>query len=782
MNVRLGGIVVCNSRLWPFGAVAAAAAAAVDETTETAEDDANDREGTQGSQWVETTDPSSGNIYYYNTITAETRWEKPAVLMEEDDDDSMPALDAIGPAEETEAHDDAAAAAAGTGTGTADLVTDTKAEEETAKDQGSEPVEEETGVPLEKEMEATEEERETPVDAATPQEDSSLGVRTLPDGWSEVMDPTSGKAYYYNISTQETSWERPVADAVADEKEVEEEPAEDQSSSLDTDVPRELVEEETDIPLEKETETTAEASPPLEKTATGVENEKPQDGSAMARETESAKEENAVETSPGALLDGWSEVADPASGTVYYYHTDTQETSWERPVAPAKDQNSFPDASLPSEPMEGADNLVKEEAEEESPAAEETTVSVENETPQDGSAMATETAKEENTVEDSPGALLDGWSEVADPASGTVYYYHTDTQETSWERPVATNSAAFEGGEADPVADSMEEKADTQGTQSMEEPKSDDDPADDDIAQGWEEVQDPSTGKSYYFNKKTQATSWEKPIETSAEPSTEDDTVLSSGEPQGDWTETLDPSSGKNYYYNAKTGETSWEKPNCLVAEEDLVPAPPTSDAVGGEANSTSAEDTFAQPAVDTTTEFGEGSGDQQQQQQQQQHTSPLAKGHQRNFSAEEMFAGPPLDNQSNNEPATPELSTTAAQESVVPAAGFTIPEITNNATTAQDLFGAQGPATAEPSEPVKTNEQGDVSEPVSSEGAEDSNEMEDVGMMEIPLSPDPVMLSTATNNLPAVPDTTVQAAAAPAANDLFAAIGMPPPPFQSKR
>mmetsp|Transcript_2464 Transcript_2464/g.4960 ORF Transcript_2464/g.4960 Transcript_2464/m.4960 type:complete len:599 (-) Transcript_2464:2207-4003(-) len=598
--------------------------------------------------------------------------------MEEDDDDSMPALDAIGPAEETEAHDDAAAAAAGTGTGTADLVTDTKAEEETAKDQGSEPVEEETGVPLEKEMEATEEERETPVDAATPQEDSSLGVRTLPDGWSEVMDPTSGKAYYYNISTQETSWERPVADAVADEKEVEEEPAEDQSSSLDTDVPRELVEEETDIPLEKETETTAEASPPLEKTATGVENEKPQDGSAMARETESAKEENAVETSPGALLDGWSE--------------------------------------------------------------------------------------------------------VADPASGTVYYYHTDTQETSWERPVATNSAAFEGGEADPVADSMEEKADTQGTQSMEEPKSDDDPADDDIAQGWEEVQDPSTGKSYYFNKKTQATSWEKPIETSAEPSTEDDTVLSSGEPQGDWTETLDPSSGKNYYYNAKTGETSWEKPNCLVAEEDLVPAPPTSDAVGGEANSTSAEDTFAQPAVDTTTEFGEGSGDQQQQQQQQQHTSPLAKGHQRNFSAEEMFAGPPLDNQSNNEPATPELSTTAAQESVVPAAGFTIPEITNNATTAQDLFGAQGPATAEPSEPVKTNEQGDVSEPVSSEGAEDSNEMEDVGMMEIPLSPDPVMLSTATNNLPAVPDTTVQAAAAPAANDLFAAIGMPPPPFQSKR
>ncbi|TMW64953.1 hypothetical protein Poli38472_009120 [Pythium oligandrum] len=89
-----------------------------------------------------------------------------------------------------------------------------------------------------------------------------------------------------------------------------------------------------------------------------------------------------------------------------------------------------------------------------------------------------------STVVSTSTTLPDGWKEVADPTSGETYYWNETTNETTWEKPVATKSK----------------------TESNEE--EDDEPLED----GWEAVKDPTSGSTYYWNRETDATTWDRPV------------------------------------------------------------------------------------------------------------------------------------------------------------------------------------------------------------------------------------------------------------------------------
>ena len=80
-----------------------------------------------------------------------------------------------------------------------------------------------------------------------------------------------------------------------------------------------------------------------------------------------------------------------------------------------------------------------------------------------------------------------------------------------------------------------------------------------DVKTLWKPVVDPSSGKTYYVNRNTKASVWEKPADADkpwVNPESQQDQQLPPG-----WVEHFDPKRQKPYYHNTNTGETVWKRP-----------------------------------------------------------------------------------------------------------------------------------------------------------------------------------------------------------------------------
>ncbi len=699
--------------------------------------------------WEEVADPSSGRVYYYNASTGETSWDRPA--------GGVAASSTTSPQQET------------TGSGE----------------------------------------------------------------WLEVTDPTSGRVYYYNPTTNETSWEKPesIQQQQGDGGEV--------ASTGDSTAP-----------------------------------------SALGTATAGQAAELPTATSQG---NDWVEATDPSSGQPYYYNTRTQETSWDRPVelVPSDAEKEHPEEMDPpstsTAPGDMDDTAIQQEAAESSPVKEEmlsgnrpedTSTAEATNTIVTDNATTTESAGEETeeiqptvaegesedavtgppeeanvtqpsseiiieaTDEDPP--LPDGWSEATAPDSGLTYFYHSGTGEVSWERPTApVASTSSKEGDLQPAENGERSTAAADETTAGVEA---DVATSNDGADDWVETTDATTGQSYYFNAKTGVTSWEKPSSVG-----EVQQQAPASEQSGDWAEAVEPSSGQIYYYNSKTGETSWEKPAVLMGSAEMVhdtSTDPTTGDVG---------EIGLSPAVEVALELPVPS-----------FSAGALHNFERTRSAEELFDdGPPGD-------AAPKATNGITQPlidriDVLPTAAATLgPPTTHGdvgspgdlpvgSPSAETIFGsapiAAGAATAQAStaafttgegpagygsaearaerapeeiataDPVETTTGSDVKESLTVNSEADILDTGDDGeMMDIPLSPDPVRLESTKDDsgaigVPVLPQTqsrpvasdvlsteksprgifdaplaTAPAAAPAEASDLFAAIGLPPPPFQRKR
>jgi len=104
---------------------------------------------------------------------------------------------------------------------------------------------------------------------------------SLPPGWVEATDPSSGKVYYCNQQTRETKWERPTMPMINSNK---------------------------------------------------IAPQQSRDQTPQQRNTHSIWQGQQQQVQP-PLPQGWVEATDPNSGKTYYCNPHTRETKWERPIS-----------------------------------------------------------------------------------------------------------------------------------------------------------------------------------------------------------------------------------------------------------------------------------------------------------------------------------------------------------------------------------------------------------------------------------------------------------------
>jgi len=163
--------------------------------------------------------------------------------------------------------------------------------------------------------------------------------------------------------------------------------------------------------------------------------------------------------------------------------------------------------------------------------------------------------------------MSDKWEEAFDEASQKVYYYNSQTNETSWEKPVYSPNFGESEEKGDEVLDNSSE----------------------DHMDNWTWSLDENSNTYYYINLKTNVTQWERPKCFGDENKDGDESSVSienniidnnsENDDRNNWTSILDENSHTYYYVNLKTNASQWEMPPCFNSKGENIENVNVSDA-----------------------------------------------------------------------------------------------------------------------------------------------------------------------------------------------------------
>jgi hypothetical protein len=417
-------------------------------------------------------------------------------------------------------------------------------------------------------------------------------VDYMKNQWVPTLDPTSGHTFYMNRRTGETSWKRPAED---EDEEKEDEEKEDEGGK------------------EKEAENEAESETPAE-----------------------------TKNTDDDLDVGWQARVDPATGRTFYVNKATGQSSWKKPKrqrVEEKEDNAPPNEEAASEWLEKKDAKTGRTYYVNKKDKKSSWTKPEGFDSKDSKASTTSGSISSKETPSEPSSSL--WTEKIDPKTGRTFYTNSETKARQWNKPeeLAQVTAEEEAPKEAPKEGAKEAPKDggdrrmssvgalfasgNQGASKEAEPGKVEPSARGQrrksvsIGGGWSTKLDASTGKYYYFNRKTGETQWKKPpglegldaaaasgasspasdstssgggrvaglgagnsagadanrpvggskLAAAAQVARRASLTRGAGQPQpravtSQWFEREDPASGRTFWFNKTTGETQWKNPN----------------------------------------------------------------------------------------------------------------------------------------------------------------------------------------------------------------------------
>ena len=288
--------------------------------------------------WREAIDKSSGKPYWYHRITKETTWTKPLTFNQiQNMNENENANTNMSTNEDANKVDDAK------------KIDDVKKADDVNKVE-TDPMSGVAGIPS---------------PSPTPSSSSSSGPGPIISEkplWRQVVDKSTGKPYWYNRETKETTWTNPiVSEPTASEPATAattatETPAvnetQTETATTTTNELKSVADPSESVPSSSPPQPQSPSQSPVESTSTtetevetaaGLSSTTPTDVTSM---TAAATATAATVSKPVKPL--WREVVDKASGKPYWYNRQTRETTWVNPISTpsVKSETSQSDGSL----------------------------------------------------------------------------------------------------------------------------------------------------------------------------------------------------------------------------------------------------------------------------------------------------------------------------------------------------------------------------------------------------------------------------------------------------